>query len=62
LAAFQILAKEEGIIAALESAHAVAQAIKMAPKLNQDDIIIINLSGRGDKDIDYIMEKIKQQL
>jgi len=58
LAAFLELSKVEGIIPALESAHAVAQAIKMAPTLSADKIIIVNLSGRGDKDVDYIAEKI----
>jgi tryptophan synthase beta chain len=56
LAAFKILSKTEGIIPALESAHAVAHALKLAEKLTQDKLIIINLSGRGDKDIDYITE------
>jgi tryptophan synthase beta chain len=56
LEAFQILSKTEGIIPALESAHAVAHAIKLAGKLRKDEIIIINLSGRGDKDVDYVGE------
>lgn len=56
LDAFSTLSRAEGIIPALESSHAVAHAIKMAPKLRQDEIIIINLSGRGDKDVDYIGE------
>ena len=51
LNAFDILAKTEGIIPALESAHAVAEAINLAPKLKKDKIIVINLSGRGDKDL-----------
>ena len=51
LAAFHTLSKTEGIIPALESAHAVAHAIKIAPELNRDSIAIVNLSGRGDKDI-----------
>jgi tryptophan synthase beta chain len=58
LDAFLELTRVEGIIPALESAHAIAHAIKLAPKLNKDKIIIINLSGRGDKDIDYVVEKI----
>ena len=49
--AFKILAKTEGIFPALESAHGVAQAIKIAPKMNSKKIMIINISGRGDKDI-----------
>ena len=51
LDAFQLLSEKEGIIPALESAHAVAYAVKYAKKLDHDDIILINLSGRGDKDI-----------
>lgn len=57
LEAFQELSKTEGIIPALESSHAIAYVIKFAPKLDKDIIIIVNLSGRGDKDIDYV-EKI----
>jgi tryptophan synthase beta chain len=52
LEAFKMLCRLEGIIPALESAHAVAYALKMAPGLSKDKIIIVNLSGRGDKDID----------
>jgi tryptophan synthase beta chain len=52
--AFLELSKVEGIIPALESAHAVAYAMKLAPTLEKDKIIIVNLSGRGDKDIDYV--------
>jgi len=51
LEAFQVLSKEEGIIPALESAHAVAYAMKIAPRYNKDKIMVVNLSGRGDKDI-----------
>ncbi len=51
LAAFQTLARQEGIIPALESAHAVAHAIRIAPTLPRDSAILINLSGRGDKDV-----------
>ncbi len=54
LAAFQILSKVEGIIPALESAHAVAYGLKVASEMNRDQILIINLSGRGDKDIDTV--------
>lgn len=56
LDAFQRLCHCEGIIPALESSHAVAQAIKLAPTLAPDQMIIANLSGRGDKDIDYVAE------
>lgn len=55
--AFFALSRVEGIIPALESAHAVAYAIKIAPEMSQDETILINLSGRGDKDIDYVAEK-----
>ena len=51
LAAFRLLAEVEGILPALESAHAVAHAMKVAPKMRADQIIVINLSGRGDKDV-----------
>ncbi|HBG92061.1 MAG: tryptophan synthase subunit beta [Nitrospirae bacterium RIFOXYB2_FULL_43_5] len=54
LAAFELLSKKEGIIPALESAHALAEAVKLAPKLSKDKIIIINLSGRGDKDVQHV--------
>ena len=59
LRAFLDLTKIEGIIPALESSHALAEAIKIAPTLSRDKIIIVNLSGRGDKDIDYIAEILK---
>ena len=49
--AFEYIARVEGIICAIESAHAVAQAIKIAPAMSKDDIIIVCLSGRGDKDV-----------
>lgn len=58
LAAFLELSKTEGIIPALESAHALAYAFKLAATLDKNKILIVNLSGRGDKDIDYIAEKI----
>jgi tryptophan synthase beta chain len=51
LAGFQRLAREEGIIPALESAHAVAHAIRIAPRMSRDEVLLINLSGRGDKDV-----------
>ena len=56
LSAFYRLSKAEGIIPALESAHAVAHAIRVAPTMNKDQIILINLSGRGDKDMMQIAE------
>jgi threonine synthase len=51
LAALRTLAEREGIIAALESAHAVAAAIRLAPTLPRRTVIVVNLSGRGDKDM-----------
>lgn len=59
LAAFNDLSHIEGIIPALESAHAIAQAMKLAPALEKDQIIIVNLSGRGDKDVDQVSEMMK---
>jgi tryptophan synthase beta chain len=56
LEAFQLLARTEGILPALESAHAVAYAAKLAPVMNRDRIMIINISGRGDKDVPSISE------
>ena len=52
LAAFKQLSEKEGIIPALETAHAIAQVVKSAPEMSSDQIIIVNLSGRGDKDVD----------
>jgi tryptophan synthase beta chain len=59
LAAFMKLARLEGIIPALESAHAVAEVILRAPKLGKDQLIIVNLSGRGDKDVSQVADKVK---
>ncbi|GAE95022.1 tryptophan synthase beta chain [Gracilibacillus boraciitolerans JCM 21714] len=57
LAAFKVLSETEGIIPALESAHAVAYALELARELEQEDIIIVNLSGRGgDKDVQQVFE------
>lgn len=60
LRAFHILTQTEGILPALESAHAVAFALKIAPKYPKNTNVIINLSGRGDKDIDIIAEAERQ--
>jgi len=57
--AFLYLSKAEGIIPAIESAHAIAEAMKLAPTLAKDKIIIINVSGRGDKDVDQINTILK---
>ena len=51
LNAVSVLSRTEGIIPALESAHAIAEAIKLAPKMGKDKILMVNVSGRGDKDI-----------
>lgn len=54
VAAFQLLSKTEGIIPALESSHALAQAVKMVPQLGKDDLVIVTVSGRGDKDVNQV--------
>jgi len=54
LTAFELLSKTEGIIPALESAHAIAEAVKTATSMSKDSIIIVNLSGRGDKDVQEV--------
>ncbi|MGG3792603.1 tryptophan synthase subunit beta [Geobacillus thermodenitrificans] len=61
LEAFQVLSKVEGIIPALESAHAVAYAMKLAPTLGKDQIIIVNLSGRGDKDVEQVFHMLNKE-
>ncbi|MBD2846350.1 tryptophan synthase subunit beta [Paenibacillus sp. IB182496] len=60
LDAFQELSSTEGIIPALESAHAVAYAKKLAPTMTRDQLIIVNLSGRGDKDVEQVFEMLKK--
>jgi tryptophan synthase beta chain len=60
LAAFQKLCLSEGIIPALESSHAVAYAMKLAPQLRPDEIVLINLSGRGDKDLQTVAKALGQ--
>ena len=59
LEAFMALSRLEGIIPALESAHAIAYAMKIAKDMSADETILVNLSGRGDKDIDFILDKVK---
>jgi len=59
LEAFQTLSRLEGIIPALESAHAISHALKLAPEMKKDEIIVVNLSGRGDKDVNLVAEKLK---
>ena len=56
--AFMTLSRVEGIIPALESAHAVAYAMKIAKKMSSNETILVNLSGRGDKDADFIADKL----
>jgi tryptophan synthase beta chain len=58
LNAFQTLCHTEGIIPALESSHAVAEVIKRAPMMRKDQVILVNLSGRGDKDLNTVIKKI----
>ena len=62
LSAFQTLSQFEGIIPALESAHAVAHALSVAAEMNRDQIIIVNLSGRGDKDVSSVAEILEGEL
>ncbi|NMB01574.1 MAG: tryptophan synthase subunit beta [Firmicutes bacterium] len=61
LAAFQVLAQTEGIIPAFESAHAVAHALKLAPTLAQEQIVVVNISGRGDKDASQALKLLKHK-
>jgi len=61
LEAFTLLARSEGIIPALEAAHAVAELVKRAPKMKKSDIVIVNVSGRGDKDVGILRENLKLQ-
>ena len=62
LAAFMKLARLEGIIPALESAHAIAEVMKRAPKMRRTELIIVNLSGRGDKDVTQVADKVGLQI
>jgi tryptophan synthase beta chain len=59
LEATALLARTEGIIPALESAHAVAEVVKRAPKMKTSEVVIVNISGRGDKDIGIMRESLK---
>ncbi|MBU9721447.1 MULTISPECIES: tryptophan synthase subunit beta [Bacillaceae] len=61
LDAFKLLSRKEGIIPALESAHTVAYAKKLAPTLDKDQIIILNISGRGDKDVQQVFEMLNSK-
>lgn len=62
LTAFQALCRTEGIIPALESSHAVAEVIKRAPTMRKDEIILVNLSGRGDKDLNTVIKELGDSL
>jgi tryptophan synthase beta chain len=62
LEGFMKLARLEGIIPALESAHAIAEVMKRAPKMRRNQLIIVNLSGRGDKDVAQVADKVKLQM
>jgi tryptophan synthase beta chain len=62
LRAFQLLCRTEGIIPALEPAHAVAYAAKMASSLDKDQVVVVNLSGHGDKDMDIAREALGVKL
>jgi len=62
LDAFQFLSETEGIIPALESAHAVAHARKLVPTLGKNDLVVICLSGRGDKDVDMVAKSLEVEL
>jgi tryptophan synthase beta chain len=61
LEAFQLLSRKEGIIPALESSHAIAELIRMAPELDRDAVVIVNLSGRGDKDVNQVAEILNKK-
>ncbi len=56
IAAFHLLARTEGILPALESAHAIAEVVKRAPRLSSKRVVLVNLSGRGDKDVESVLE------
>ena len=60
LEAFQTLSETEGIIPALESSHGIAHVLKIAPEMSANEIMIVNLSGRGDKDVDQVQEMLKK--
>jgi len=62
LGAFRRLSETEGIIPALESSHAMAEAIKRAPTMSKDSVILVNLSGRGDKDLDTVIALLGDKL
>ena len=61
LDAFFALSRHEGVIPALESSHALAQAIKMAPAMSADTVLLVSLSGRGDKDVAQVAELMRKE-
>lgn len=62
LEAFRVLSETEGIIPALESSHGIAHVLKIAPEMSANDIIIVNLSGRGDKDVEQVQEMLGENI
>jgi tryptophan synthase beta chain len=60
LEAFQLLSRTEGIIPALESAHAIAELLRLASELDKDTVVIVNLSGRGDKDVNQVADLLSK--
>jgi len=61
LEAMGLFARKEGLVFALESAHAAAEVVKMAPKMKKDEVIVVNMSGRGDKDLFIAARAIKPE-
>jgi tryptophan synthase beta chain len=59
LRAFRWMARHEGILPALESSHAVAHALRMAGQLSPEDLLVVNLSGRGDKDLEHALRALE---
>ena len=59
---FALLTKLEGIIPAIESAHALAHLEKLMPQTKKDEIVVVNISGRGDKDLDYVVEHYENHI
>jgi tryptophan synthase beta chain len=62
VAAFHLLARTEGILPALESAHALAEVVKRAPRLSRKRVVLVNLSGRGDKDLESVLAWDRQHV
>jgi tryptophan synthase beta chain len=59
---FKLTTRVEGIIPALESAHAIAHAVKIVPAMDKDQIVIVNLSGRGDKDVHTVASMLGMEI